>query len=73
MDPRSGRIASEEVLARMTREERSKYSVPVEPSALTPLQTRQLRRTGEARAFKNSKCPCGSGKRFKSCHMARKS
>lgn len=34
---------------------------------LTPLQQKQLARTGRTTVSRNSPCPCGSGKRFKRC------
>jgi uncharacterized protein YecA (UPF0149 family) len=42
--------------------------VEIDPANLSRPARRQLEQTGRTRVFKNSKCPCGSGKRFKNCH-----
>jgi uncharacterized protein YecA (UPF0149 family) len=61
MDTRDGRIYSDEQRAAMSKEDR-RYLIRMthEP---TPLQ-KSLGRVG-----RNDPCPCGSGKKFKKCHL----
>lgn len=47
--------------------------IPVDPARLSASARAQLARTGRTQISRNSRCPCGSGKRFKRCHMTKAS
>lgn len=42
---------------------------PIDPENLSPRVRRMVELTGRGQVSRNSKCPCGSGKRFKRCCM----
>jgi preprotein translocase subunit SecA len=63
VDTRDGRIYDAEAVAMMAAVDRE-YMVPMAHHP-TPAQ-RAVRRVG-----RNDLCPCGSGKKFKKCHLFR--
>jgi uncharacterized protein YecA (UPF0149 family) len=77
MDTRTGEVAPEAEFeervktGRMTRAEFNSYVRPIDPLKLSPKNLHQLAVSGRTWISRNSACPCGSGKRFKRCCMAR--
>lgn len=70
MDTRSGIITSEENLKQTLSEgEFFRFAVPIDLKNLTQTQRDQLSKSGTIQIKPRTKCPCGSGKRFKSCCM----
>lgn len=70
MDDRSGEIMSERAMRdKMEEDEFMKHAVPVETEKLDVFRQRQLRLEGKTRIGPNTPCACGSGKKFKKCHM----
>lgn len=70
MDTRDGKIGLlEEMRKRMSAEEFEQFVKPIDPANLQPKVREMLKRTGSAQVSRNSRCPCGSGKRFKRCCM----
>lgn len=43
----------------------------IDPRNLSPRVRRMVERTGRGMVSRNSRCPCGSGKRFKRCCMTK--
>lgn len=74
MNPHTGEILDLDVLKKVTDEtERRRlertFTQPIDPANLSRQNRQQLERTGRTQISRNSKCPCGSGKRFKRCCM----
>ena len=63
MDTRSGEIISESEAKRRNAEFGEGTAILVDENKLTPRQ-KKLRKVG-----RNELCPCGSGRKFKRCHM----
>ena len=61
MDTRTGEIVAQEFVDALKPDER-KFYIPV-TTRLTPRQM-ETRKVG-----RNDPCPCGSGKKFKRCHL----
>jgi uncharacterized protein YecA (UPF0149 family) len=47
------------------------HIVPIDPANLSAANRALLECHGTVTVTRNSKCPCGSGKRFKRCHMTK--
>jgi len=73
MDVRTGEIAAlDEFTKHLTPPEMNQFIRPLDIDLLrktNPSIARILEETGRAQLVPRSKCPCGSGKRFKSCCM----
>lgn len=70
MDTRSGRISDIEALTKgMTKAEIDKFIVPINPSDLPKKYQNELMDDGATQLKPRTRCPCGSGRRFKSCCM----
>ena len=77
MDMRTGEIATRGEFER--RGTLKRFLRPVAPAGtienciplegLTPRVRAMVQATGKGRVTRNSRCPCGSGKRFKRCCM----
>lgn len=70
MDTRSGQIAGyDQLAARMTEDERRQFLKPIDPANLSQVRRAELTRVGTTTVSPRSRCPCGSGHRFKRCCM----
>jgi uncharacterized protein YchJ len=70
MDTRTGVIADYSELAKcMTEQERTHFLRVVDPANLSKAHRAELARTGTTTVGPRSRCPCGSGHRFKRCCM----
>ena len=68
MDTRTGEIMSrEDLFNKLGKKDFDKYARPVQ--YLSQIARKNLTRVGIHVVSKNSRCPCGSGKRFKKCCM----
>ena len=77
MDMQTGEIATMDVFEKRGTPKR--FLRPVAPSGtiencipmegLSPRVRAMVQSTGKGRVTRNSRCPCGSGKRFKRCCM----
>lgn len=65
MDSRTGNIA----LLDLLQGERDRYDVAVKLDALDAQKRDDLTRTGRTKIGRNDPCACGSGKKFKRCHL----
>ena len=66
MDTRTGEIATLEELKGRVPE---RFLVPIDESSLPEAAQRDLRKHGRTKIGPRSRCPCGSGHRFKRCCM----
>lgn len=66
MDTKTGRIAAPERLIREFGSD-STHIRPIDIDNLSSRAREVLERTGTVVITRNSRCPCGSGKRFKRC------
>jgi preprotein translocase subunit SecA len=64
-----GTVADLETLKRLVSPEMMRGVIPIEVTNLSQARQRELRVTGQTKVARNSPCPCGSGKKFKHCHM----
>ena len=72
MDTRTGEISPlDELLEKLSPEEFKQFIRPVDESALSNRVRNVLKREGRVTISRNSRCPCGSGKKFKKCCMVR--
>jgi len=55
-----------------TKEEFEEFCTSVNFDELSKYNQQKLIRTGKAQLSKNSRCPCGSGLKFKRCCMKRR-
>jgi len=66
-----GRLVEELKSAGQTEEQARSYAgtiiKPIDPKNLSRRTRAVLEKSGRAFVTRNSKCPCGSGKRFKRC------
>lgn len=70
MDTRTGRVGPMKDLAKgMTEPQIKTYLRPIDPANLSRQARRLLERKGTVTISRNSRCPCGSGIRFKRCCM----
>jgi uncharacterized protein YecA (UPF0149 family) len=70
MNTNTGEIASLEIFeTEHTKEYIDKFIKPIDINNLSPHVREMLEKTGRAQITRNSRCPCGSGKRFKRCCM----
>ena len=70
MDTRTGRIMEEKVLIdSIVKDDFVRFAMPIDPRNLTEAQRKELSETGTTLIKPRTRCPCGSGKRFKSCCM----
>ena len=70
MDIRTGHVTNiAKLIAAMPANEVAQFVRPVNPANLSQANQTQLRRAGEVTIKPRSRCPCGSGRRFKSCCM----
>jgi uncharacterized protein YecA (UPF0149 family) len=63
MDTRTGEIKSEDFVKALSLEERIHYM------RLPHLPTSQQMKRKPPKIGRNDICPCGSGKKFKKCHL----
>jgi uncharacterized protein YchJ len=71
MDTRSGDVGPlDRFLGYMSQDEQKKYLRPVDPANLSIQHRHELITTGRTVVGPRSRCPCGSGHRFKRCCMA---
>lgn len=68
MDIRSGMIYEVQEIPPKTPEQ---YIKEVDFNSLSPKTRKMLNDAGKAQISKNSKCPCGSGRKFKRCCMSK--
>jgi hypothetical protein len=54
---------------RLTQEELERFVKPVDPANLSQVRRAELIRVGTTTVSPRSRCPCGSGHRFKRCCM----
>lgn len=66
MDTRTGKIVPEELIHKLNVGDKKNFI----PMKLPPTRTQMLRRP--PRVGRNEPCPCGSGKKFKHCHLQEK-
>lgn len=72
MDTRTGEIMSQEELRRRLGElDYKKFAREVEVDNLPRRNQRELMKAGLTKIGRNSKCPCGSGIKFKKCCLNR--
>lgn len=72
MDTRTGEImAKKDLLERLGAADFKKYAKPVNVQNLTKRARNDLIQIGHHRLSQNSRCACGSGKRFKRCCMSK--
>lgn len=72
MDKRTGEIMDKEELRKKLGEvEFAKHAVEIDVENLSRRRRRMLEVTGRTRVGRNEKCPCGSGKKFKKCCLAK--
>jgi len=72
MDTRTGEIASlNGFKKRLSPAEIGQFIKPIELDNLSEKTRDLLTKTGKAQISRNSKCPCGSNKRFKRCCMVK--
>lgn len=72
MNTNTGEIASFEVFEKEhTKEYVDKFIKLIDVNNLSPQVRDMLEKTGRAQITRNSRCPCGSGKRFKRCCMTK--
>ena len=70
MDTKTGRIMPEDQLRSiMGEDDFSRFAVPIDAKNLTKKQRVELVEVGSIQIKPRTRCPCGSGKRFKSCCM----
>ena len=70
MDTKTGRIMPEDQLRSiMGKDDFSRFAVPIDAKNLTEKQRAELAEVGSIQIKPRTRCPCGSGKRFKSCCM----
>ena len=70
MDTRTGRIMEEKALMDLIGEDDFvRFAMPIASKNLTEAQRKELSETGTTLIKPRTRCPCGSGKRFKSCCM----
>jgi hypothetical protein len=69
MDTRTGMIARREVFEWRGQVIYGTIIKPIDPKNLSPRVLAMLEASGVAYVTRNSRCPCGSGKRFKACCM----
>lgn len=71
MDSRTGKIISEEELNNLPEEERKNF-IPLnqsEKNRLEKLPPQQRVKSVRLSKIVNKPCPCGSGKKYKKCHL----
>ena len=66
MDVRTGVIGPAREMERTTPHE---FLKPINLNNLSPQVRKMVEKTGRGYITRNSRCPCGSGKRFKKCCM----
>lgn len=72
MDTRTGEITLEERWKEvMSNTDREKYLKQIDPVNLSQVRRKELMKFGKTQVTERSRCPCGSGKRFKRCCMNR--
>lgn len=72
MDTRTGEVAGWEHFAeRLPKEELRRFVVSIDPANLSQVRRAELIRVGTTTVSPRSRCPCGSGHRFKRCCMYR--
>ena len=70
MDTRTGEVGTLERLARrLTEKQKNQFIKPIELSYLSDRVRALVLKDERAFISRNSRCPCGSGKRFKNCCM----
>lgn len=70
MDTRTGQIADlNSFLKRFDQDELDKFVKPIDVANLSQRNRRELYRIGTVTVGQRSRCPCGSGHRFKRCCM----
>ena len=70
MDTRSGQIASmEHFRSQLPPGELEKFIRPIDVNNLNKMRLVELVNAGTTTVSPRSRCPCGSGRRFKSCCM----
>jgi uncharacterized protein YecA (UPF0149 family) len=74
MDTRTGQVTSLGSLQKqLTKDELQRYVKAIDPKNLSLKHRQELIRAGTTFVRPRSRCPCGSGKRFKSCCMSKQS
>jgi uncharacterized protein YecA (UPF0149 family) len=72
MDTRDGTISSLEHFKKAPSDgEISQFIKPIDVANLSQKTRDLLAKTGTATISRNSRCPCGSGRRFKNCCMTK--
>jgi len=78
MDTRTGEIAQMKEFEKRALDKRLLNQsddiadiIPIRLEFLSPRVRKMVAETGKGWVSRNSKCPCGSGKRFKACCMTR--
>ncbi len=72
MDTGTGYIApASEFKKKLTRRDFERFIKPIDPANLSPKVRAMVEATGRGKISRNSRCPCGSWKRFKRCCMAK--
>lgn len=70
MDTRTGELGSLKYFKeKLEKEEFETFIKPININNLSEQVRKPLLKTGHAQITRNSRCPCGSGKRFKKCCM----
>jgi len=79
MDTRTGEIAPMEEFEKrgvdkkfLKRFDDGAVVKPIRLEFLSPRVRKMVAETGKGWVSRNSKCPCGSGKRFKACCMTKR-
>lgn len=68
MNCATGQIASIDLFRKtIPKEDFERLIQPVDVTALSPFARETLQRTGTVTIGRNSRCACGSGKKFKRC------
>ena len=71
MDTRTGEVAMKDEDEFRRIAEGVPYMIPIDPANLSAKARHFLAERGTVTITRNSRCPCGSGKRFKRCHMGK--
>lgn len=64
-------MSRESLLEKLGPEAFEKHAKPVNVENLSQIRRKELIRVGRTVVTDRSRCPCGSGKRFKSCCKAK--
>lgn len=68
MNNKTGEILSDDLIKKIPKKQRKLFA-QIDTKNLTQRMKKLLEQAGKTVITRNSRCPCGSGKRFKRCCM----